>query len=411
MSTRRGWVFAAMAALSGGGCAVIAGYDFGKYSETGGTGGVGGQAASSTGSTSVSSSSGPTSSSSSGPTGSSSSTSASSNSGMAASSSSGSSGKTTSSSSTGSSSTSTGFSSSSSGTVEVVALESQLLGPEAIAVDTQNVYFTTNNAAPVSSTVGWVAKSGATSCTSLPAVTGAPAIVVGDSGSGAYAATWDSATAGTVYSVSSATVKVVGTVADSTLGVAAWGATVFFTTTGSKVWTIPSGGAPANFTSSPDIASGPIAADSLGVYWTTATGQMLAADLGGAKAITLCTLPDPMVYAVATDEFSVYWTDQAGGVYQASKTAAGTPTPLNTSGAGTPAYGIAVDPSNDGTVYFAQGAQVLRVTSPYGHPPNVIVTGLVNPRGVAFDGTSVYVAEKGTSNPASPDGRILMVPP
>jgi hypothetical protein len=62
-------------------------------------------------------------------------------------------------------------------------------------------------------------------------------------------------------------------------------------------------------------------------------------------------------------------------------------------------------------VYFAQGAQVLRVTSPYGHPPNVIVTGLVSPRGVAFDGTHVYVAEKGTSNPASPDGRILMVPP
>ena len=40
MSARPGWAWAAVAALSGGGCALIAGYDFGKYGETGGTGGA-----------------------------------------------------------------------------------------------------------------------------------------------------------------------------------------------------------------------------------------------------------------------------------------------------------------------------------------------------------------------------------
>ena len=425
MSTRRGWVFAAMAVLSGGGCAVIAGYDFGKYSETGGAGGAGGRPASATNAASgfVTSSGFGTSS---GLTGSSSSssgvhvTSSSSSSGRPSSSS-----ASSASSSTGvwgtsaSASSSAGASSSSSS--GVVTLLGGLVGPEAIAVDAQLVYYTTNNPPAGPSTVGWVAKDGSNSGTSVSGVTAAPAVTasVAAFGSPAYAATWTNNEAGmptgTLYAFSSSANKPLGTVMDSTLGVAASSASVYFTTTGSKVWSLQTGGSPGAFGQWPEIASGPIFADEKGVYWPTTGSHMIESDLGGTAATPLCTVPDPTVHAVAADPGFVYWTDQNGGVYQVAKGGAGVPVVVNPSGA-VPAYGIAADPLGK-VVYFTQGTQVFRATvssmgqAPVALPTTGLAVPLVDPRGVAFDGSYVYVADKGTPSKLPPDGRILRFPP
>jgi hypothetical protein len=301
--------------------------------------------------------------------------------------------------------TTTASSSGTGGAGGVIVLEDGLLGPDAIAVDTEYVYFTTNNPPSGPSTAGFVSKDGMQHGTPVTGVLGAPAIA--SPGSGAYAATWAGTSQGTLYTFSGGTAAtVVGTVMDTTLGVAVWGATVYFTTTGSKAWMIPPGGMPVVLSSAAGIASGPIVADSTGVYWPTTTDHMVSAGLTGGNPTQLCTVA-ASVNAVTTDSSFVYWTDQSGGVYRVSKNSdAGTPETLN-GGNGTPAYGIAVD--NAGDVYFAQGSQVLRIVFPFGAPPTVLAGGLSHPRGVALDGTFVYVAEQGT--PSTSDGSILKITP
>jgi hypothetical protein len=380
MGWRHRW-FAVAVALSGGGCALIAGYDFGKYGETGGAAAGGGPAGS------VGSTSGP----SSGSSGTSTTT-------VGASSSGGTSSHA--------SSSSTGSASSSSG---VIVLRDKLLDPEAIAVDTQLVYFTTNHPPTGPSTAQWVTKDGSVFKAPIANVLGAPAVAAGNSLG--YAATWLSATSGTITSYNTTTTTALGTVMDSTTGVAAWGATVFFTTTGSKPWKIPPGAMPTDFTSWAEIAAGPIAADSGGVYWVTTVGHMVACDLGGTAPAQL-TITSGAVYAIATDPHNVYWTSSDGGVYQTPKGVPAMSPVVLIQPSSNPTYGIAVNQS-DGTVYYAQGSTVWRLPFPYGSPPVNITPwlALINPRGVAFDNANVFVADKGTSNAMAPDGRILKLPP
>jgi hypothetical protein len=404
VSIRRAWALAVMAALSGGGCAVLAGYDFGKYGETGGsggssgTGGLGGQAASGPSSSSGAASGG---SSTTGQGGG-----ASSGSGATASASSGS-GATAS-----VSSASTTASSSSSGSVGVTPIVSGLLDPEAVAVDTVNVYFTTDDPPSGPSSAGYVNKTTLATGTPVLPVSGAPAIAAASSL--AYVATWVSGSpaTGTIYDFSAvAGPKVAGTVSGSTLGIAVWGQTVFFTTQGSKAWTIPPNGTPASFSTSTEIAAGPIAADAMGVYWSTTSAHLLGAGLGGDTPVQLVPGALPAaVSAIATDASYVYWTDQSGGVYQVSKGGETSVSPPLVAPGGVRAYGLAVDPT-DSTLYFARGTEVLRLSFPFTQPAIPIATGLVDPRGVAFDGNFVYVADRGTGNASSPDGRILKIAP
>ncbi len=410
MGTRRGWTFAAMAALSSGGCAILAGYDFGKYGEAGGAGGggAGGHAASS-GPSSPSSSSGRAAGGASASSAShASATVGSSTSGVTTSASSAS--GVTSSASSSAGATSAASSSGGGGSCPGTVLRAGLLDPEAIAVDTQYVYYTTNDSPGGPSTAAFVSKDGMVSGTPLIGLLGAPSIAAANSL--AYAVTWvDDSFMQPVTTVNTfggtTGPKVIGTLTGAApLGVTVWGATVFFTAVGTNVWIIPPGGMPVNFqTASTELPSGPIVADATGVYWPTTAGHMIASDLGGAKAISIGAVPDA-VNAVATDASSVYWTDQSGGVYQLAKAGGGTPMSINPLAMMVPARGIAVDPS-DSTVYFAQGTQVLRLQFPFGKDPVAVVTGLVDARGVAFDGSFVYVADRGTGSAASPDGRIL----
>jgi hypothetical protein len=318
-----------------------------------------------------------------------------------------------------SSSASASSSAGSSSSSGVVTLLGGLLGPEAIAADAQFVYYTTNNPPAGPSTVGWLLKDGSKSGTSVNGLAGAPAVAatIAALGSPAYAATWTSddagMPAGTIYEFSPSSISMLGGVMDSMLGVAVSSPIVFFTTTGSKVWSIQLGGNPVAFGQWPEIASGPIVADGKGVYWPTTAGHMMQSDLGGAMATTLCTVPDLTVHAVAADPGFVYWADQSGGVYQVAKGSTGVPAVVSSPNAAGPAYGIAADPLGK-VVYFTQGKQVFRATSPFmGLPVALPTTGLtvplVDPRGVAFDGSYVYVADKGDK--LTPDGRILRFPP
>jgi hypothetical protein len=287
----------------------------------------------------------------------------------------------------------------------VVVLLDKLIAPEAVAVDTNWVYFTTNNPPTGPSTAGLVSKDGTASKTVVSSVLGAPAVAAGN-GLG-YAATWISATQGNISTYNFNSIPSTTSVADSTMGVTVWAATVFFTTTGSKVWKIPPGGAATNFTTWPEIALGPITADNVGVYWVTVNLSMMQADPGGANPVQLC-LATAAVNGIATDMSYLYWTDQNGGVYQTNKKQAGTPAKL-ASPNNTAAYGIAVSPS-DSTVYFAQGSEVKRIKFPW-NTTTTVASMLVNPRGVAFDGANVFVAERGTGSGTNPDGRILKLPP
>jgi hypothetical protein len=385
VSTRRRWAFAGVVALSSGGCALVAGYDFGKYSESGGTGGAGGRGASSvssgpsssggftTGTMTVSSSSS-----------SSMTTSASSSSGM-----------------TSSSSSSSGF----GGSNGVTVLADGLVDPVAVAVDTGNVYFTTNTV--TSSTACYFSKSAPAPTTPLSLVKGAfgaPAVV--SQGSGAYAAvtTDTNSLMGNVDVLGTGTVVTLSSVANVTMqGIAVWGSTVYFTTTSANVSIVPPGGQPQSFVAN-QTAQGPITADGQGVYWPTIENEMVYAPLGvGSSATPLCTgLPAP-VNAVTTDATYVYWTDQSGGVYRVTKNTAGSRQSLNALPDNTAAYGIAVDGA--GSVYFAQGADVLRVTFT-SNQPIVVAPKVGAPRGLVLDGTDLYVADMGA---AGMPGRILRI--
>src|SRR5262249_41046872 len=150
-------------------------------------------------------------------------------------------------------------------------------------------------------------------------------------------------------------------VAGSPLGVAAVGAGLFYTTSGSQPWKITPGLGTAPFSTSTDAAQGPIVGDLSGVYWPTATSNMMASDLRGAKATSLSPVPDPPVSALALDTTFVYWTDQSGAVYQVSRGGGKMPVMLNPPDPSNanPAWGIAVSPS-DGTVYFAQGGTLFK---------------------------------------------------
>jgi hypothetical protein len=289
----------------------------------------------------------------------------------------------------------------------------QLIGPEAIALDTANVYYTTNNPPNGPSTVGYISKDLSKTGVVVSNLAGAPAIVAAGSGTGAIAVGWSANSSGqpggAIYSVIGGTATIPATVSMTMLGVAADSTTVFFTTPSWPAWAFTLGGAPpAPFSTSTEMAAGPIAADPQGVYWFTTAGHLLRANSDGTAVITLCMPPDT-VNNIATDMNSAYWTDQSGGVYLVGKSAAGNAVTLNAPST-TPAYGIAVSPGN-ASVFFAQGSKVLRLDFPYKNPPVMLATGLVNPRGVAFDGTYLYVADKGTGNMTSPDGRILRIAP
>jgi hypothetical protein len=243
-------------------------------------------------------------------------------------------------------------------------------------------------------------------------VTGASsAPAVATQGAGAYAAVMVSTISGELHPLDVSGNPLVVTVANRPLlGVAMWSGVLYYTTQGSPVWmTSPEGGQATNVDASGLPATGPIAAGATGVYWSTAT-QMMRADDGGGSPTQLTKL-SVAVSAITSDAFSIYWTDVGGGVYQlpSSNPSGVAPVSLNMGGSSATAYGIAVD--STGTVYFAQGAEVLRATFPFSGHPSPVVTGLVNPRGVAFDGQFLYVAEQGTSDAANPDGRILKIQP
>jgi hypothetical protein len=284
-----------------------------------------------------------------------------------------------------------------------VTLYDNLLGPEAIAIDADNVYFTLNDgAAKAMSGAGYVSKDGTKKDLWYSLQDSVPAIW--STGSLIYIAA-NLGTKGTIYAfdVTASSVTGLASVSDATLGVAVWGSTVYFTTQGSSPWVLPPAGSPQSFAPG-TIAAGPITADATGVYFPTATALMLSAPLGGAGSTTTLAMVPDTVYAVTTDATSVYWTDQSGGLYRAPKSASGVKTVVAPDT--TPAYGLGIDPSTS-TLYYAHGQSVETVAFPFSQAPTILAKGLSNPRGVAVDSGWVYVAVQGSGTAA--DGSIIKI--
>jgi hypothetical protein len=393
MSTRRLGILSAAIALSGG-CALIAGYDFGQYQQTGGAGGAGGHAATSSarssssggGASSVSTSSTTTSST---PTTSS---------------------ATTTSSTATSSWVSTGTmaGSSSSGTGGAGStkfLVKELVGPEAVSFDTSTVYYTTNVPSAQQATVGQVDKTGASPLVLQQNLIAAPAIA--SPAMGAYAAVNDvgpNGAEGRILPIGMASVPPVVEPGATLNGIAVYGSSVYFTDRFIDVFYIAGPGIAATF--SAESPTGPIAADASGVYWSSISGEIVSATQPGQAPQSISKTP-ASPNAITTDMLYVYWTDMSGGVYRAAKDPDGSaPLVLNAGAFGsTSAYGIAVDGA--GNVYFALGGDVYVAQFPYAHLPIPLDTGLVAPHGIALDGTTLYVADHGT--PPTANGGIVTV--
>jgi hypothetical protein len=163
-------------------------------------------------------------------------------------------------------------------------------------------------------------------------------------------------------------------------------------------------------TSASGIAVGPS-----GIYWTRQSpAAIMHAELDGSEAFAVpASLEGKTPCGVAVDSQYVYFGWAAGGgIFGVSRVpvGGGEVTPVTTTATGY--CGVAVDPAfvywTNGSFFFTGGTTIGR--APNTIPPqsgnNSLVTGLVNPRGVAVDSTSIYWAdsEAGTIGKAGLDG-------
>lgn len=364
---RKVFFAAALAGLAAAhsGCALIAGYDFGKYGERAGEGGGG--AAASTSSASGAGGAG----------------------------------------SAMSSVSSTGAGQ--GGSPAMTVLYAGLDQPTSLAIDADAVYFTAS-ADPFKpiSKVMRVTKDGASS---IKLATGeiSPLSVTVD----ATHAYWLSGPMqdGSIKraaKMGGASVEVLFDTMESLGGVAGEGQALYFTTVLSdSVWTLPtSGGSPAMLLTGQTTA-GELAADASGIYWVNrgtasqSNGAVMRADLDGSNVKTLAS-GQKFPLRIALDQGNVYWATldgAASGIDKAGKTPAFT---YVFAGSGPPVAGLAADGAH---VYYSLNKDVFKV------PVNSlsaekIVSGFGNPKDLAVDATSLYVAGLN----AAAEGLLIKVP-
>lgn len=346
-------VLAASAGLLGG-CALVAGYDFGRYGERTGEGGA---SASSSSDGSVTA--------------------------AATASSTGAGGADASSSGTG-------------GAPMTTVLYTGAAPPIALSVDAAAVYFTTGNLGMTDGTLWRVEKDGTNP---KPLVSNQPfpdSLALDSMLKYAY---WVSTSGGkgTIRRVSSdggGIPELIFMPMERVGGLAFSSGTIYWTATESGYVFEDSAGKGLNFIVSGQSFPGPIVTDGSSLYWVdsganeASNGLVMKADLGGKGATALANgLNSPAQIAVSTS--SVYWCTVDGGVYGVLKNGTGDPhvyvkpkTPAN------PCSSLAADELN---VYFAQGSTVYRelVGS---IQATAHVTDLKAPLKIALDQSALYVA-------------------
>ncbi len=145
-----------------------------------------------------------------------------------------------------------------------------------------------------------------------------------------------------------------------------------------------------------------VAVDSTSIYWTNggtvmcgACGSVVRAALDGASMTTLVSgrnLPT----GIAIDSTSVYWIEQAGGTVMKVALDGGSPTTLASVRSGLSGFpvSIAVDGTN---VYWTNpGAGTVMKVPLDGGVPTTLASGQCYPGGIVVDSTSVYWTNFGT---------------
>jgi hypothetical protein len=294
----------------------------------------------------------------------------------------------------------------------VAQLDQNLIGPEAIVVDTQFVYFTTSS--PGGGAANYVATIDTTTdAVGMPELSNfqaAPALALGGTGSGAYLGETNLGGMGELYLLGSGAPQSLESPMSPILGVAAYAAEVYFTTSDGNVWHYVAPGPATPFPTGNWSAAGAIAADIHGVYWATTSDLMMRAPLGTPSTPQeLCTLTAAKVNAITTDGTTdIYWTNDAGVVMRAPNGATGTlpvsaKSLVSADADNDAAYGIATDGSS---LYFARGDGIYRVDL-MSTSMSTEHVGLAHPHGIALDQnhTVLYVAEHGS--PPQNDGAIV----
>jgi hypothetical protein len=253
--------------------------------------------------------------------------------------------------------------------------------------------------------------TGASQTVLLASLEAVPAMAPGGTGTGAYAAVTGPAKNGLLYSfgLGQSNPLVTETGMAVLLGVASHAGNAYFTAGGVGALDLYENvnGAVSSTLYTGAMATGPVAADSFGVYWPASDGEMMRINLDGSGVQPISKWAEA-VYAMVTDGVGfLYWTDQGGNVFRVASHVpdAGSLQNLNGNTTANPAYGIAVD--TGGThVFFAKDDSVYLAQFPTWNT-SLVASGLGHPHGLALDGngTTLYIADNG--NPPSTDGRIL----
>ena len=280
-----------------------------------------------------------------------------------------------------------------------------LLCPTTVTIGVDRLIHATGFASGLNS-AGWVKLSDLTKGNiSFPVPVSEIPGLVGNT-SGAYAAVNNSsATPGNLFQVPPPTVTFLCSVGNPIGGVALLGPHLFFTTrqkggvNGGLYQRSIGSTLPLQQVWMGTDPHGPVAANGTHVYWTQNDTIFRADAADPFKTLEHKGIPTT-VRSLAADDQRVWIGHNLGlRAFGVNLDAAGE----DIITAGTPVHGIVAE---GGGVYFTQGDTLYQVVLGV---VTAKVSGFIAPRGVAQDGSNVYVADQGSCSSLS-DGKIVKVP-